>query len=420
MLRLIEKIRQSLEDFIEQRERMLLVVRCRDDDCPILLKLLDELDEASDADLYLLFAIPFVHPQTFVDGLVEEIAKRHELASAALAEENKPPLPPVPPMLRDARKSPQERLRALILYARSLLPEGARRVVFALAPTQILDHAEYLRLVTAITPQRELEPWMPRVRVVLRDAVVRENEDARRAPHPLVQLSPARSAVLEVDLSTEAIVQDMHASTADDSSPMENRAQALFSLALIDAASARPELAIERLDYLLGYYQSTKNALMQGMVLNALGDTFTRISEPQRAKDWYEAALLPAAECKNPILLSTLARNLGNTEFALGNYSGARAYFTELDRVSTHLVDAESKSAALYWRGMSERRLGQTSQAIQSFELGAKLCRGTDQNKELGLHLDQLREIYAEQGMSGKALVVEEELNRLASAGGPS
>jgi tetratricopeptide (TPR) repeat protein len=214
-------------------------------------------------------------------------------------------------------------------------------------------------------------------------------------------------------LSTEAITQDMHGSAVDESLPMEARAQSLLSLAMIDVASARPELATDRLTYLLSYYQSTKNLVMQGIVLNAMGDMFTRLGEAARAKDWYEAALVPAAECKNPILLSTLARNLGSTQFALGNYGEARSYYAELDRISTHLVDAESKSAALYSQGLCDRRLGKTSQAVQSFEAGATLCRGTDQDQELCRHLEQLRDIYSEQGMTGKALLVDEEHRRL-------
>ena len=415
MLRLISENREKLEAFVEQRQRMLLVARCRDDDCPILLKLLDELDQASDEDLYFLYAVPFVHPQTFVDQLVEIFEQHHELTSQALVEKEKPALAPVPALLKDPRTPPEERLRALVVFSRSLLPEGARRMVFTLAPTQIVNREGYLKLMTAITPQRELEPWMPRVRVVLRDVVERSG-----VPHPLVALSPARSAVLDVDLSAEAIAQSMKESTEDESLPMEARTHALFSLALVDVAQARSELATERLTYLLSYYQSTKNLVMQGMVLNAMGDMFTRLDDPGRANGWYEAAVVPAAECNNPILLSTLTRNLGNTQFALGKFTEARSYFMELDRVSTHLLDAETKSAALYSQGQCNRRLGKPAEAIQSFEAGAKLCRGTDQDQELRRHLEQLREIYEEQGMSGKALVIEEELRRSAAAGRPS
>ncbi len=415
MLRLIGKIRSELEEFIEQRERMLLVVRCRDDDCPIVLKLLDDLDQASEQDLYLLFAVPFALPDAYVDQLVEDFAKRHELANAALTEKNKPTLAPLPTTVSDPRRPAQERLRALLVFSRSLLPEGARRLVFALAPTHIVDRQAYLTLMTAITPQSKLEPWMPRVRVVIRD-----EPELSGVPHPLVSASPERSRLLDVDLTMEAIAEDMRGTTEDESQPMDARAQALLSLALVDVASARSELATERLMYLLSYYQSTQNLVMQGMVLNGMGDLFTRLNEPARAKGWYESALLPASESKNPILLSTLARNLGTTQFALGDYGEARAYFVQLDRISTHLLDAETKSAALYSRGLCDRQMGKPGEAIESFEAGAKLCRGTDQDKDLRRHLEQLHDLYSKQGMQGKALQIEEELKRADAQGRPS
>jgi tetratricopeptide (TPR) repeat protein len=159
---------------------------------------------------------------------------------------------------------------------------------------------------------------------------------------------------------------------------------------------------------------------MQGMVLNALGDLFTRMGQPAKAKDWYEMAVVPAAECSNPILLSTLVRNLGDTQYALGNYTEARGYFVELDRVSTHLCDAETKSTALLSQGRCERALGKRADAIRSFETGATLCRGTGQPQGLRQHLEQLHDIYSSEGMSGKAQLVAEEINRADADSGAS
>ncbi|MFC1642403.1 hypothetical protein ACFL5O_06915 [Myxococcota bacterium] len=411
MLRLIERSRDELRAFTEQRVQVMRVVRCRDEDTAIVLKLLDELDQTSTQDLYLSFAVPFVEPQTFVDQLVDDFEQRHALVCSVLKEEQRAPLLPVPTAVRDPRRSPQGRLRALLEFSRSLLPEGGRCVVFALVPSQIVDRAAYHTLVTAITPQRELEAWMPRVRVVLRD-----NPVTAESSHPLVALAPTRSACSDFDFGTEALGKDLHESMEDESLPPETRVQGLFTLALIDGASARSELAIERLTYLLSYFQSTKNALMQGMVLNAMGDVFSRVGDPVRAQEWYESAVPPASESQNPVLLSILARNLGNAQLALGNLAEARAYFVELDRVATHMVDAETKSAALYARGLCDRRQGNALLAIQSFEAGATLCRGTDQPKELCGHLEQLRDVYSEQGLSGKAGLAEEERTQVASS----
>lgn len=408
MLKLLTRWREQLDDFVEQREHLLLVVCCRDEEGAFLLKLLDELDQASDEDLYVSFAIPFRAPDSYVDQLVDDLAQRHALASAALEEAGKPALPPLPESLRDVRRSAQERLRTLLGVARGLLPEDARRLVFTLAPMEIHDREAYLRLVTAITPQPAIESWMPRVRVVLRDLPW-----PAPTPHPLLALAPTRSRTMTLDMSTDAIARDLDETASDETEPMEARAQALFSLALIDVAAARSELAVERLTSLLSYYQSTNNLVMQGMVLNALGDTFTRIGDPRRALEWYEMALVPAAESKNPILLSTLARNVGNTEFALERFNEAHAYYAQLDRVATHLLDAETKSAALYAQGLCSSRLRDVQAAIERFEAGATLCRGTDQHRELDRHLEQLRALYAELGWTGKALLIDEERARL-------
>jgi tetratricopeptide (TPR) repeat protein len=320
----------------------------------------------------------------------------------------------VPAELGEARLPPQERLRKMAMFARQLLPDEARNLVFSIAPGHIANRQAYLSLLSALLPRGRAEPWMRRVRFVFRDEPV-----ADEPRHPLLAVCGEKIAVTDLDFGPAAIEGALDEEVGDESLPIEARMHALLSLAMMDGAHARTREALERLTHLLGYFQSTKNLPMQALVMNAIGDAYVRTAMIDQGQDWYERALVPASEANHPILLATVIKNLGTVAYTKGRYGDAEQLFDALDKVSGKLLDAETKSWALEWRGLSLEKAGRGDAAVHCWNDGAKLARSTDQPHALRAHLEHLRAFYAQQGLQDRAHVIAEELRRLPAPNQP-
>ena len=96
MRKLIEKIQNGLENFIEQRDNLVMIVSCDDNDAPLVLKIVSDLEQADATDVYLLFADDFVAPDPYVSVTIERLREQHKIANEWLVEQGRKPLPPIP------------------------------------------------------------------------------------------------------------------------------------------------------------------------------------------------------------------------------------------------------------------------------------------------------------------------------------
>jgi tetratricopeptide (TPR) repeat protein len=409
MRKLFERLRQAIEDFIEQRDDLLMLASCHSDDLPVILKTLRDIEQATATDVFLLFIDKFVEPGPFVSVAVERLKEEHRMACEGLAEAGQAPLPPVPEALDDEALPPPARLRDAISFARSLVPrEGGHRLVWAMFPEEIADRRAYLRLVASFVPWEGVQPWMRGVRLIFRDG-----PDTEQYAPELVEAPRLRRTI--IDLSTTAITASFEGDVENEELSEAERMQALLSLACMDYAYNRTADAIAKYEVLLGYYQHTDNHLMQAFVMNGLGDVYgQRLSDLEKAQYWYECAVPPAVTTQDPGMLATIVKNLGDLAYKCKQYAEAEQYFDHLDKLRGHLLDPEGKVQALEWRGLSQEQQQAYGRAVESWDAAALLCRNIGLPGLLRMNLEHLQRVYRRLRMRDKLATVQAEVQELA------
>ena len=466
---LLQAAQTGLRRFIQQRDDLLCLVRCGDDDVAVALKLLRDLEAAGDADVFLLFADEYDDARTFVSRTMVRLRDEHAEASGAAVEQGGAPLPALPDALFDEAIAPAQRVQQAMIFARGLLPPGGdNHLIWAMIPQKVGDQEEYARCVAAMGPRHGSQPWMEGLRSGVRAPVDDSLPDG--AP---------RTRSVEVDFSPEAIAASMEQDAADQSLAVDERMQALLSLALLDFAHARYETAGERLDTLLSHYQQTDDPGMQATVLNCMGDIHHRQDQLNRAQHHYECAvplaaraaappeqnhgtdgeatnnvargLVPrdgaeapasdeeriptqeeaeaealaeaeaarqAASMDAPVVFFTVVRNLGEVAFKRGRFAMAEECFENADKLAACLLDPDAKARALLWRGLSQERQGKQEPAIASWEDAATLCRSVELDYLLVEALGHLSRVYPDLGRDAEAAAARAELEALQRAQG--
>lgn len=413
MRKLFERFQQEIAAFIEQRDDLLMVVPCTDADAPLVAQSVGDVEQANGTDVFLVFPDPYVMPGPYVDVVVERLREQHALANKALEEESRPPFPPLPADLADARRPPDERLREAIAFAHALVPEeGGHRLVWALVPMEIQDRVTFLKLVSTLMPWEGVEPWMRGVRLVVRDAPITPAVAERYARAPRLRVRP-------VDFGPEALEESMQEAVEDESRTDEERMSTLLSLALLDYAHNRFDAAFDKYQTLLGYYQHTGDRAMQAFVLSGLGDLNHRNDLLEEAKHWYECALVPLTETPSPVVLFSVLKNLGLVAYKQGDFATAERYFEMVDEVATQMRDAEGKAWALEWRGRSQEQQGAFGEAVESWNTAATLSRNVGMDPNLKANLEHLERTYAKARMSRERAEVAAELSTLDGEAAP-
>jgi tetratricopeptide (TPR) repeat protein len=403
MRKLIEQLRLQIGRFIEQRDDFIMLAACSDDDAGITLQMLRDLEHASATDVFMLMADKFIQPQAFVSVAIERLREQHTLACDALAEKGAPPLPALPDRLSDESRPAELRLREAIGFARALVTRaGGQHLVWAMFPQRIEDRHQYLQFIRSFVPWGGVQPWMAGIRLLFRDEIGTSEFAPDLASAPRVRL-------MQVDMSPSAIQTSTEEDAADEELSEEERMQAVLALALLDYAHNRTEDAIARYNQLLAYYQRTENQAMQAFVINAFGDIYHRNGDLEQARHWYECAVPPAATAKDPLILSTIARNLGDVSYKSGLYSEAEQYFDGVDKLSTVTLDVPTKVRALEWRGLSQEQQGKCESAIASWEAAALLSRNMNLPVLLAENLEHLKRLNNKLDSNDKTVSVESE-----------
>lgn len=412
MRALLDRLRKDFADFVEQRDDLILISSCSDNDVAVGLKILRDLEQASASDVFLLFSDKFGQPAPFVSVAVERLREDHRLASAALVEEGRDPLPAFPVSLGDPGRPPAQRLIEAMTFARSLLPrKGGHRLVWVTFPLEIKDRREYLRFVSELVPWSGVKPWMRGLRLIFRDLPATGQLAPALAGGPRVRL-------VSFDFGPEAAAGSFEQDARNEELPEDERMQSLLMSAGLDYAHNRTESAVAKYKLLLGYYEKTDNALMQAFVLNALGEMAHRADDLEKAQRWFECALVPAEKAKEPVLLTTLGRNLGDIAFKQARYSEAEQYYDNVDKLASHMLDPETKIRALESRGLCQERQGAFDRAVGSWEAAAHLSRKIELTEFLRRNLEHLARVYRRFGMTDRLPQLEAELAAAEVSGG--
>ena len=122
MRKLFEDMRLRLEGFLAQRRTLLLVVRAGPAEYLPLVSCLDGIEQDS-SDAFWLFQEPFESPSKYAQAVVESFRVRYVVLAPELKKAGFSVPSVLPPETTDLRRPPAERLRALLIFARSLIDD---------------------------------------------------------------------------------------------------------------------------------------------------------------------------------------------------------------------------------------------------------------------------------------------------------
>lgn len=405
MRRLFERFQKDLEGFIEQRGQGVLVLAMAGEQIAYAVKILKQIEDAGSPDVFLLFPHDFDGPAQFASLVVGRIEASYRAVLEELGPQRETmPIPPFPVHYRDEKLPAAGRLRQVLMFARFLVPPaGGGRLVFGLLPLQIKDLPGYRGLVEQLVQTPKGMPWFRGMRIIVR-------EDSRSPMlSPTVKEEPFVK-FLSTDLSTEAMVASLNEELADPETLVEQRAQALVQLAGHDYANRRYEEALVKYNELQAYYQETGDLTMLTFVLIGVGDVHSRMQKPALAKEWFERALVPAAECGSPILLFTLGRNLGHIYYEQKQFAQAETFFDGAQQLGLLTRDPDCKILALEWRGLSQEQQLSWDRAADSFEEAARLALEFKRDEHRQRNLGHLRKTLKQLRQQDRLARVEREL----------
>ncbi len=408
MRKLFDGLKAALTGFVEQRQDLILLLECDENDGLVAMKLLQQLEQDAGTDVHLLFADAFHEPASFVEATIKRLEVERDIACASLVEEGREPLPPLPAALYEPGIGSVERLIRAIGAARALVPEGGgHRLVWAMFPLEITNPRAYEQLVSALAPWHGAQPWMRGVRLIFR--VPGEAGELAKAPG---------SRVVRADFGSDAIQSALQADAEDEACPIEERMQNVVMLAHFDYAYGRNDEALRKFQHVLGHYQQTGNLTMQAICLNGMGDVYRhRIGDLERARHWYECAVPPAMQSKVPVVMAMLTKNLGHVAFEQGRHADAEQYFDGLEKLASFMLDPQSKADALEWRGRSQEALGAEERAIESYANAARVSAATELDASLEQNLGHLDRLSASAHRREAVDRLRSELAELRNAG---
>jgi len=403
MRRLFEQVRKRLSDFVEQRDDVLLVVRCEDGAASLVLKTLQEIDEADASDLFFLGSEEVKRAEDWVAAVVERFEERRRLVCEGLEKNGRPRWPPVPTEVRKPG-SPAARLRALLEFSRSLLPPGPDfRVVWGWMPFRIADGAGLAAIFEELLRPGGPMVWYHHMRLIVRE------DPARPALRDRLAKTP-RVAWYEPDLSVGAQEKSLEEEVTDPALPVAQRMQSLFLLAGMDYAHRRFPDALKKYGVLLDYYKGMGNQTMLALVLNGMGEVHQRAGDLPRAKTHFECALSPAILAESPPVLLNVTLNLGNLALATKDWKEGEAYYDSAEKLATAQLNAPTKVHCLENRGVCQERLERPKEAAESWEAGAQLAKATEERDLQRRILERLKALYDRYGQKQKKAEVEREL----------
>jgi tetratricopeptide (TPR) repeat protein len=408
MRRLLDTIQARLTSFVEQRRELALIVKCRDEDNLLLVKMLEALDKGdASTEIFWIFTEPFEAPAAYVQSIIEAFRARHADVCNVQVKAGEAPWPSIPEEVISSQSPPVERLRRCLVFARRLLPDPTDGLlVVALCPTRVSDAASHARFIAELLRHELPKPWCHNMRLVVREDVAAPllSENWRTLP---------RTQWYALDLSQSSMQKALEDEVNDDALPLPQRLQGLLLLAGIDYAHRRYPEAAEKYKLLSRYYHATGNLPMLGLVLNGLGEATERSGQRSLAQRHYEAALTPAIESKAAPVLINIGLNLGRFHEEDRRWRESLEYYRGVVTLADASLNAPLKIFCLGKMGTCAYRMGDPSSGEQHWEAATRLARGLEAPEQRRELLKLRKELYRELGMARQRGEVELELSSL-------
>lgn len=421
MQRRVEAATGELSDFVDQDENQVLVVNASDDDLLYVAKILEGLDRGNETDIFLSFVHDFVDFPSWVDELVNRLAKMVEGGNALKQQraeeiERRPPpadrhvdlepWPELPMLARDGRVSPWKRMLAVLEYVDGIAPpaEGGHRVVWSFLPLTLQDVAGYKGLEAHLIAS-ELPPCCVRHRFIVRDN--------RLEPFLIPELDAHQTpgvAILDADFSPERLNEDLNKEVADPSIPDEQRIIGMYQLAATDFAHERYELAHEKYAVVYEFYEGKNQPGMQGLCLAGAGDIALRQGDGELALQRYQQALALVCPTQKLALMLNPMLGAGEASYQTGRYDDAAAYYNHVVDIARGMRNPHVVADGRAKQGAALREAGRQAEAIEAWRSGATMAETVNDPEGRKANLEPMAALYEQVGMDEEAATVRARL----------
>jgi tetratricopeptide (TPR) repeat protein len=385
----LDRIKDRLRSFIAQRDDFALVVGCSSEDSLLALKMLEGLAEASTSEMFWTCIDAFTTPAEYAQAVVGSFAVKHKAVTQALQKEGRTPWPPLPGRVASKETAPAERLRALMVFSRSLLSvlEGGL-TVWVLLPLEVVDAGAFAALVRDVIDHEFPFPWCHHLRLVVRD------DPRAKALSKLLEQAP-RVQWLSFDLSLPTMEKAMEEEVTDETLPLDQRMANLLVLAGVDFAQKRYADAVEKYELLARYHGAKGNQQLVALALNGIGEVHYRKGELDQAGKYFQEAL-PAASASlvpSPVLFS-VTLNLANLRAEQGHWGEAEGYHECAERLAMMARNVGGKLQAMEKRGLSQYKQQKITEALTTWQQGADMAEKLNQDGSRQSMLKRLEEHY--------------------------
>ncbi|WP_394828990.1 hypothetical protein [Pendulispora albinea] len=414
MVHPLEELNDALGSFVAQGERFGLLLTTRDEEVPLVVKALDALDEQSPPDVFFVDATPVRNGKQYADDVVRNAWAQLVEVNAERRARGQPPLAEVPGMCWSEQYTPMQRLAALIRHMLTWLPpDGDHRLIVALLPASIHDRDAHARIVGALLPFGDYEPWMTSIRVVVRD------DGAVPFAATALRTAGVRNVLLYTTRVTVAGIADAIASDAanTDLSPVR-RINALLQCAGFDLALGRYNAALDKYGVLYTYYDRHGVPEMKAVVVQGVGDVMFRIGRFPAARDKYLQALEIASEARSLMLIMHICAALGDADLRLQGYAEAAKTYAIGAAAAEKLGNGFARADLLEKCGQAHATLGDLRGAGEAWTQAAVTAREVSYDPRLGTVLERLRDLCARGGYHDLAADYDRELREVRRRSG--
>jgi hypothetical protein len=367
MRRMLESITDRITGFVAQRDDLAMVVRTAAEIGPAFLQVMGPITESSEAGLFFTYDDEFDDPTAYVTAVVRAFAVQHEGVRGVMELEKMTPWPPLPPVVGQEGLPAVLRIRELMTFSRSLLPQpDSQVVVWTFMPKRVANPARYGAFVRDVLAHEWPLPWCHHMRVIVRDdpadgAVRKTMPDAKRVQW------------YEPPLGPEAYQKGFEEAAADPTLPVSERMQSLLVAAGTDCSWGRHEAAREKFQVLVWYFLRQRALLPAALALNGLGEVHARTGNPAAAGPAFEQAMALATDGPVPSvpIMFTVAWNLGKLRMEEGRPEEAAAYLGVAQQCGAVMRSADLKLMAMEQQGAALLAAGKPTEALALWEAGA-------------------------------------------------
>jgi tetratricopeptide (TPR) repeat protein len=407
MRSIIQDIQSEFHRFIDSKRETLLIISSEPDHSALLIKALEALDDEPESlDIFLIFGHPFADAETYVREIPPTISLQLAEVNKELAKRGEPEIASIPAELMNESQKPPIRLAGLMRYLESLVTDQ-RRVIWVLYPLEIDDPSDYYRLIGYLND--EVKPGaLPRTKLIVRDSAVSPVLEKKLGDQPNIK-------IYRPELDPNSFEKKLNEKANDPQLPMEEHAQLQMMLAGFDVARQRYDLALARNMELSGYFASTGQRHQQAVVLNNIGDLHYTQKKFKEAQSWYERAINLSVKLESEPLVLYQSYNLGNALLMQNKYADALIYYNAMDQLAGATNLPVQRIQALEQMGVTNYRMGKTTEAAQHWEQAVELSRELKFEEGQRTNLKHLQELYQKTGDTKRLSACKAALSELKS-----